>query len=150
MVSDILHRILALVARREVVISDHGYEELTADGILVRDIYESAEDAIVVEEYPTYHKGPCVLVLQRDHQGQPIHVPREKVMSTRRRTKYVLEGLYAAAVDVHWIEYEMGWSPYLSLEDAQKLDEVREALRRGDLKTASQLGRVYQLTPIAV
>ena len=71
-------------------------------------------------------------------------------MSTRRRTKYVLEGLYAAAVDVDWIESEMGWSPYLSLDDAQKLDEVREALRRGDLARASQLGRVYQLTPVAV
>ena len=74
MVSDILNRILALSARREVVISDHGYEELAADGILVKDIYEGVEDAIVVEEYPTYHKGPCVLVLQRDHHGQPIHV----------------------------------------------------------------------------
>ena len=71
-------------------------------------------------------------------------------MSTRRRTKYVLEGLYAAAVDVDWIESEMSWSPYLSLDDAQKLDEVREALRRGDLTRATQLGRVYQLTPVAV
>jgi hypothetical protein len=71
-------------------------------------------------------------------------------MSTRRRTKYVLEGLFAAAVDVDWIESETGWSPYLSLEDAQKLDEVREALRRGDLARASQLGQVYHLTPVAV
>ena len=36
-----------------------------------------------------------------------------------------------------------------SLEDAQKLDQVREALRAGDLKTAARLARVYQLTPIA-
>ncbi|MBK5294414.1 MAG: hypothetical protein JJE04_22380 [Acidobacteriia bacterium] len=71
-------------------------------------------------------------------------------MSTRRRTKYVLEGLYAAAVEVDPIESETGWPPYLSLEDARKLDEVREALRRGDLRGASQLGRVYQLTPVAV
>ena len=71
-------------------------------------------------------------------------------MSERRRTKYVLEGQYAAAVDIDWIESNTGWPPYLSLEDAQKLDDVREALRRGDLKRAGQLGRVYQLTPLAV
>jgi hypothetical protein len=74
----------------------------------------------------------------------------EKIMSARRRTKYVFEGQYAAAVDVDWIESNMGWSPYLSLEDAQKLDDAREALRRGDLKSAGQLGRVFQLTPLSV
>ena len=43
-----------------------------------------------------------------------------------------------------------GWSPYLSLEDALKLDDVRAALRRGDLETAARLRRVYTLTPVAV
>lgn len=71
-------------------------------------------------------------------------------MSLRRRTKFVHEGQYAAAVEVDWIETESGWSPYLTVEDGQKLDEVREALQRGDLKRASKLGRVYQLTPVAV
>jgi hypothetical protein len=40
------------------------------------------------------------------------------------------------------------WSPYLSLEDAEKLDVVRLALRQNDLKTASQFARIYHLTPI--
>ena len=36
----------------------------------------------------------------------------------------------------------------LSIDDARKLDAVREALQRGDLKKASQLGHIYRLTPI--
>ena len=69
-------------------------------------------------------------------------------MTGRQRTKFVHEGDYAAAVEVEWIESDTGWSPYLSVEDAQKLDEVREALRRGDLQRAGQLARLYQLKPL--
>jgi len=43
-----------------------------------------------------------------------------------------------------------GWSPYLSIEDAYKLDDVRAALQRGDIRTAGKFGRVYTLTPLAV
>ena len=71
-------------------------------------------------------------------------------MSSKRHTKLVHEGQYAAEVDVEWLESETGWAPYLSLEDAKKVDEVRQALCRGDLKRASQLARVFKLTPITV
>jgi len=47
------------------------------------------------------------------------------------------------------IEELGGWSPYLSIDDARKLDEVRLALRRGDVAAASRYGRVFELTPIA-
>ena len=71
-------------------------------------------------------------------------------MNRRRHTKLVHEGQYAAEVDVELIDTETGWSPYLSLPDAQKLDQVRKALRGGDLKRASQLARMFQLRPIKV
>lgn len=69
---------------------------------------------------------------------------------TKHRKKLVQEGDYVAEVEVELLEDEQGWSPYLSLDDASKLDEVREALRRGDLPAASRLARVYRLTPVAV
>ena len=70
-------------------------------------------------------------------------------MNTRRHTKLVREGAYAAEVEVELIEADDGWAPYLSLEDANKLDTVREALRRGDVRTASRLARVFSLTPLS-
>jgi hypothetical protein len=69
-------------------------------------------------------------------------------MNARRHTKFVREGSYAAEVDIELIEDDNGWSPYLSLDDARKLDDVREALRRGDLEVASRLARVFSLTPV--
>jgi hypothetical protein len=71
-------------------------------------------------------------------------------MNTRRKKKLVHEGQYVAEVEVEVLDTDTGWSPYLSLEDAYKLDEVRSALRRGDIKAASAHARVYALTPVAV
>ena len=68
---------------------------------------------------------------------------------TNRHTKFVREGRYAAEVDVDLIEEADGWSPYLSLDDARKLDEVHEALRRGDIEAASRRARVFNLTPLS-
>jgi hypothetical protein len=71
-------------------------------------------------------------------------------MSTRQYTKLVHEGEYIAEVDVELIETDSGWSPYLSLDDAFKLDDVREALRRGDIRAASHRARLFTLTPVAI
>jgi hypothetical protein len=69
-------------------------------------------------------------------------------MNRKQVLKLVHEGQYAAEVKVELI-YDDGWSPYLSLGDALRLDEARSALRRGDLALAAQLGRVYELVPLA-
>lgn len=68
---------------------------------------------------------------------------------SRRYKKLVHEGEYAAEVEVDLITTDEGWSPYLSLEDAERLDAVRQALRRGDVRAASTDARVYHLTPVS-
>ena len=71
-------------------------------------------------------------------------------MNKRHHAKLIHEGQYVAEVDVELVETDEGWSPCLSLEDAYKLDDVRDALRRGDIRAATRQARIFNLTPVAV
>ncbi len=71
---DLLNKIKKLVELGEVKISEHGYDQLSEDGLHVKDIITGIKDAITVEVYMEYHKGPCVLVLQKSIDGSFIHV----------------------------------------------------------------------------
>jgi len=70
-------------------------------------------------------------------------------MTKRKRVKLIQEGRYVAEVDVELLDDDTGWSPYLSVEDATRLDDVRDALRRGDLQSASAIARVFEMRPVA-
>lgn len=70
-------------------------------------------------------------------------------MTQRRKTKYIHGGQFVAEVEVEVIEDDASWSPYLSLADANRLDAVRAASRRGDVNAAAMQGRVFRLEPIA-
>ena len=72
--SETLRRVQELVARQEVRISEHGYDELMADGLFVDEVLAGLPRAVVVEDYPNFAKGPAVLVLQTSHDGRPVHV----------------------------------------------------------------------------
>ena len=78
--------------------------------------------------------------------GRTFH--KAAKMTHRRKTKYIHEGQFVAEVEVEVIEDDSSWSPYLSVADATRLDQVREALRRGNLKAAASIGRVYRLEPV--
>jgi len=71
-------------------------------------------------------------------------------MKKRHHKKIVREGQYIAEVDIELLDTSQGWSPSLSIDDAYKLDDVRNALRDGNIKKASRLARVFTLTPVAV
>lgn len=71
--SDFLNRILELISEDSVRISEHGYDELANDNLSVKEILDDINEAKIVEEYPDYPKGKCILVLQKDRVGSPIH-----------------------------------------------------------------------------
>lgn len=72
--SKTLENVKALIGKLEVRISDHGYDELSSDNLLAREVVEGVSEAVVVEDYPDYPKGPSVLVRQKDSEKRPIHV----------------------------------------------------------------------------
>jgi len=64
-------------------------------------------------------------------------------------TKFIHEGNYVAEVTVTLILADDDWAPYLSVEDAQKLDAVRWALRDGNISAATRYGKIFKLLPVA-
>ena len=176
--SGTLDRVKACVAAGQVRVSRHGGQELDDDRIGMNDLLDGVVRADLVEDYSTAQRGPSVLALQRLGDGQPVHVVwafhkdsaspavlvtayrpdpafwspglhAEAMMTRRVATEWVHEGGYAAAVSVE-IEYSDDvWSPTLSLDDARKLERVRQAMRRGDHAAAAREARVFELLPLA-
>ena len=70
---DTLEKIQQLALKQEIRISEHGYDELANDGLTAREVVTGSVDAVLIEGYPDYPKGPSVLLLQRDSEDKPIH-----------------------------------------------------------------------------
>jgi hypothetical protein len=70
-------------------------------------------------------------------------------MTAKKKIKLIHEGRFAAEVEVDLIDDETGWSPYLSVADARKLDAVRVALKAGRIAEAASVARVFELQPIS-
>jgi hypothetical protein len=82
------------------------------------------------------------------HAGYRVTPDGEGIAMSRTRIEFIHEGRYAAEVTVERGE-EGAWEPYLSPDDARKLEAVRLALRRGDIAEAAKHGRIFGLTPIS-
>jgi len=68
---------------------------------------------------------------------------------SRKVVRFVHADEYAAEVDVELISDDDAWGPYMSMEDALKLDRVLLALRRGDIAAAGREARVFRLLPVS-
>jgi hypothetical protein len=72
--SAFVEQVRALIRAGDIRISEHGYDELAEDGLTARELLGGIDEMVVIEEYPNYPKGPCVLVLQKDQTDAPVHV----------------------------------------------------------------------------
>ncbi len=70
-------------------------------------------------------------------------------MHKRKHKKFIIEGKYVAEVEIDIIDTDEGWSPYISLGDALKLDSIRESLKQNDIESAKKSAKVFTLSPIA-
>ena len=64
-------------------------------------------------------------------------------------TKRLREGNLLAEVQVEVSPDDGSWGPYLSLEDARKLERVKTALRRGDALGAAKDAKVFEVMALA-
>jgi hypothetical protein len=67
----------------------------------------------------------------------------------RRVTRFVHGGRYAAEVEVELIPDDNAWGPYLSMDDALKLERVEDALKAGNLEAAAREAKLFELLPVS-
>lgn len=72
--SQTLETVRRLVANGESMLSEHAYDRIAENVIEAHEIEARAAGAVAIEDYPEAHRGPSVLALQNDSNGQPIHV----------------------------------------------------------------------------
>ncbi len=67
----------------------------------------------------------------------------------RKTIRFVHADRYAAEVEIELAPDDGAWGPYISKDDALKLDRVRSALKRGDVASAAREARVFELMPLS-
>lgn len=70
--SPTFERVRALVRQENWRVSDHALQRMADQDIIGSDLADCIDGGIAIEDYPSYHAGPCVLVLQSDRTG-PVH-----------------------------------------------------------------------------
>ena len=68
-----------------------------------------------------------------------------------KKIKYLHIDGYVAEIEVEVIESEPTdeWGPYLSIDDALLLDDVKRLIQKGDIAQAAKKANIYTLTPVA-
>ena len=65
-----------------------------------------------------------------------------------KTNKLIRDGSLVAEIQVELSDENDPWGPTMSLDDAERVDKVRSAMRRHDYDTVRSLGRLYRLVPV--
>jgi hypothetical protein len=66
----------------------------------------------------------------------------------RKSNKLIRDGDLVAEIEIEISDSEDPWGPTMSYNDAQKIDQVRDAMKRHDYGTVRSIGRLYRLMPV--
>ena len=64
-------------------------------------------------------------------------------------TKRLRHGNLMAEITVKLAPDDGAWGPYLSLEDAEKIERMDEALKAGDIVAAAKDAKIYEVMAMA-
>lgn len=70
----ILGRIREDASARNFRVSIHGDQEMVEENIILAEVLEAIETAVVLENYPEHKRGPCCLLYGNTRAGRPVHV----------------------------------------------------------------------------
>jgi hypothetical protein len=71
-------------------------------------------------------------------------------MGTITRTKRIYVGDVMAELDVVMSDEPDAWGPHVDPSELDRIDEVRRALKSGNLEAASKSARLYSVKPLAM
>jgi hypothetical protein len=70
----ILVGIKVLAATGRYRLSVHVVKRMALHGVILKELQEALAGAQLLENYPTYHHGPCCLIYGETAPGRPLHL----------------------------------------------------------------------------
>ncbi|MCI0565392.1 MAG: DUF4258 domain-containing protein [Nitrososphaera sp.] len=68
-----IHEIKEAIEAKRIRITDHADEEIVADKLSLKEVYDSVSFGEIIESYPTDRPYPSCLILGWSKDKEPIH-----------------------------------------------------------------------------
>ena len=72
------------------------------------------------------------------------------MIGTSTKTKRIYVGDVMTEIDVVMSDEPSAWGPHIDPSELDRIDQVRRALKSGNLKAASKQAKLYSIKPLAM